>query len=216
MTRGTAGRVPGVQQQEGDAQPRVRGHGGQRGRGRGQVSCDWWRAAVLTSHWSGGSPPGTGWGWTPTCPATAASSASEVNMTRVVKTCHDVTCPGQVHFCQYGGARDASGVFRDGGAAELCLVQAEQVRGGGKTTSPLPGHCAGVPAARRREPGHRGAVRAPLLHPARLGQAQVDIRTRKIFLTIFYPRSVSPIQPDSKVLVTGAGNHVYLLVPQID
>ena len=136
--------------------------------------------------------------------------------TRVVKTCHDVTCPGQVHFCQYGGARDASGVFRDGGAAELCLVQAEQVRGGGKTTSPLPGHCAGVPAAGRREPGHRGAVRAPLLHPARLGQAQVDIMTRKIFLTIFYPRSVSPIQPDSKVLVTGAGNHVYLLVPQID
>ena len=136
--------------------------------------------------------------------------------TRVVKTCHDVTCPGQVHFCQYGGARDASGVFRDGGAAELCLVQAEQVRGGGKTTSPLPGHCAGVPAAGRREAGHRGAVRAPLLHPARLGQAQVDIRTLKIFLTIFYPRSVSPIQPDSKVLVTGAGNHVYLLVPQID
>ena len=70
----------------------------------------------------------TGWGLTPTFPATAASSASEVNMTRVVQTCHDVTCPGQVHFCQYGGARDASGVFRDGGAAELCLVQAEQVR----------------------------------------------------------------------------------------
>ena len=104
-------------------------------------------------------------------------------MTRVVQTCHDVTCPGQVHFCQYGGARDASGVFRDGGAAELCLVQAEQVRGGGKTTSPLPGPCAGVPAAGRRESGHRGAVRATLLHPARLGQAQVDIRT--LFLTIF-------------------------------
>ena len=89
MTRGAAGRVPGVQQQEGDAQPRVRGHGGQLWRGRGQVSCDWWRAAVLTSHWSGGSPPGTGWGWTPTCRATAASSASEVNMTRVVQTCHE-------------------------------------------------------------------------------------------------------------------------------
>ena len=88
-----------------------------------------------------------------------------------------VTCPGQVHFCQYGGARDASGVFRDGGAAELCLVQAEQVRGGVKTTSPLPGPCAGVPAAGHRESGHRGAVRATLLHPPRLGQAQVDIRT---------------------------------------
>ena len=99
-----------------------------------------------------------------------------------------VTCLGQVHFCQYGGARDASGVFRDGGAAELCLVQAEQVRGGVKTTSPLPGHSAGVPAAGHRESGHRGAVRATLLHPARLGQAQVDIRTLTIFLTISLPQ----------------------------
>ena len=28
----------------------------------------------------------------------------------------------------------------------------------------------------------------------------------KYFSQYFYPRSVSPIQPDSKVLVTGAGN----------
>ena len=34
---------------------------------------------------------------------------------------------GQVHFCQEGGPRDASGVFRDGGAAEYCRVPAEQV-----------------------------------------------------------------------------------------
>lgn len=34
---------------------------------------------------------------------------------------------GQVHFCQDGGCRDASGVFRDGGCAKYCVVPAEQV-----------------------------------------------------------------------------------------
>ena len=38
-----------------------------------------------------------------------------------------ISFPGQPHFCQDGGCRDASGVFRDGGAAEYCRVPAEQV-----------------------------------------------------------------------------------------
>ena len=45
------------------------------------------------------------------------------------RPCH--TCQfcvrGQVHFCQDGGCRDATGIFRDGGLAEFCQVPAEQV-----------------------------------------------------------------------------------------
>ena len=39
----------------------------------------------------------------------------------------NINFSGQPHFCQDGGCRDASGVFRDGGAAEYCRVPAEQV-----------------------------------------------------------------------------------------
>merc|ERR1711973_67233 len=80
---------------------------------------------------------------------------------------------GQVHFCQFGGPRDAYGVFRDGGAAEYCRVIDQQV-------FLLP----------KSVPLDIGALCEPLsclLH----GWDRLN--------------AVCPLQPDSKILVTGAG-----------
>lgn len=80
---------------------------------------------------------------------------------------------GQVHFCQDGGCRDASGVFRDGGLADFCVVPMEQV--------------FLLPPAVSLETGALCEPLSCLLHGwKRLMQK-------------------SPIQPEHRVLVTGAG-----------
>jgi len=80
---------------------------------------------------------------------------------------------GQVHFCQDGGCRDASGVFRDGGLAEFCRVAAEQV--------------FLLPSSVSLQTGALCEPLSCLLHG---WQRLMD---------------KSPIQPDHRVLVTGAG-----------
>jgi len=91
------------------------------------------------------------------------------------RPCH--TCQfcvrGQVHFCQDGGCRDATGIFRDGGLADFCQVPAEQV-------FLLPGSVS----------LQSGALCEPLsciLH----GWERLMAK--------------SPVQPDSRILITGAG-----------
>jgi len=80
---------------------------------------------------------------------------------------------GQVHFCQEGGCRDATGIFRDGGLAQYCRVPAEQV--------------FVLPSSVSLKTGALCEPLSCLVHGwQRLMQK-------------------SPIQPDHRVLVTGAG-----------
>jgi len=91
------------------------------------------------------------------------------------RPCH--TCQfcvrGQVHFCQDGGCRDATGIFRDGGLAEFCQVPAEQV--------------FLLPSSVSLQSGALCEPLSCILH----GWERLMAK--------------SPVQPDSRILITGAG-----------
>jgi len=91
------------------------------------------------------------------------------------RPCH--TCQfcvrGQVHFCQDGGCRDATGIFRDGGLAEMCCVPVEQV--------------FLLPESVSLKSGALCEPLSCILH----GWERLMAK--------------SPVQPDSRILITGAG-----------